>query len=787
MERSVAAVILAAGRGTRMKDNSHNKVCFDCAGVPVIRRVIGSMRRAGVGRIVVVVGHMAEDVMEALDGVKGIFYAYQKDRNGSGSAAMIGLRHLAETGYDGPVIISVGDKIVDESILKCFVDLPGKAIYGVQPSGANPKGGRVAFRGGRPYGIYEFADAAMLKVWPEAKEDRRAALVRLGMSESKIDPVLNNADRAAKSRGWFVKDGRGALKLCGETFFADELLDSPYTNLAIYRLDLKEALAALEKCTSENVQGEIYITDTMEYFASKNEATLQVIENSDDKIFTYSTKPELIEISRHFMRSASALKEEGDLRKNVLIDAFIEKYGDKKALVTRAPGRVNILGRHIDHRGGSTNVMAIGRDTMMIAAPRGDRTVNVSNTDPLYPDCSFDIDELTPRDKGADWLSFIESEPVRKLIEKDRGAWYHYVMAAVARFGFSSNVPICGMDIMVDGNIPVAAGLSSSSSIVVASAEAIAALNCLALTDRQFVETCGEGEWFVGTRGGAGDHAAMKYSEAGRVTKLGFKPLCVGKSVPFSKDYAIVVADSNIKSKKSDGSRDKFNEKVASYEISFMLMKKYFPEYDMIELRDAAKIRPYSNIYKMLKRLPEEATREEIKELLPEYGERLERIFANHKDPPKYSLRGVALFGISECARSDACLDFLGRGDYAGLGALMKISHDGDRVTGGYPMRITDEYLIKCAEGNADIALQPGAYGCSIPEIDALCDMLDCTEGVLGSQLIGAGLGGCVAALVEAKHADTVLELLKSQYYDKHTSPISASVYLPGDGSSATF
>ena len=64
----VAAIILAAGRGTRMKDDSHNKVCFDCAGVPVIRRIVLNMRSAGVQQIVVVVGHMAQDVMDALDG-----------------------------------------------------------------------------------------------------------------------------------------------------------------------------------------------------------------------------------------------------------------------------------------------------------------------------------------------------------------------------------------------------------------------------------------------------------------------------------------------------------------------------------------------------------------------------------------------------------------------------------------------------------------------------------------------------------------------------------------------
>ena len=786
MKKSVAAVILAAGRGTRMKDNSHNKVCFDCAGVPVIRRVIAGMRNAGVDKIVVVVGHMAQDVMDALDGISGVFYAYQKVQNGSGSAAMIGLKLLCDMGHDGSVLISVGDKIVDEDILRGFVDLPGKAIYGVQRSGVNPKGGRIAIREGKPYGIYEFADSAMLKVWPEAKENRRAGLCALGMSESKIDSVLKRADETAEYRGWFVKDGRGAIRLCGETFFADELLGSVYTNLAIYKFDLHEALRALKKCSPKNVQGEIYITDTMEYFAKKGEAKLHLVENSEN-ILTYSTKPELIEISRHFMRTASELKTDDDKRRNALLDAFIKKYGDKKAIIARAPGRVNIMGRHIDHRGGNTNVMAIGRDMMLAASPRNDSMVNISNTDPNYRDHSFDINEFMALDGSADWVSFIESEAVRREIEKDRGAWFHYVMAAVARFRFSSKLPLCGMDIMMNGNIPPAAGLSSSSSIVVASAEAVVALNCLNVSDSQFVDMCGEGEWLVGTRGGAGDHAAMKCSEAGRITKLGFKPFRVGNSEQFSKDYAIIVADSNIKSKKAGASKDKFNANVAAYEISFMLMKKYFPEYDMIELRDAAEIRPYSNIYRMLKRLPEEATRAEIRDLLPEYGERLDRIFANHADPSTYSLRGVALFGISECARSGACLDYLEREDYTGLGTLMKISQNGDRVTGDYPLRVTDEYLIKCAKENADIAHQPGAYGCSIREIDELCDMLDATEGVLGSQMLGAGLGGCVAALVKTAYADAVLEKLKKQYYDKNGYPMSAAVYLPESGSTVCF
>ena len=189
----------------------------------------------------------------------------------------------------------------------------------------------------------------------------------------------------------------------------------------------------------------------------------------------------------------------------------------------------------------------------------------------------------------------------------------------------------------------------------------------------------------------------------------------------------------------------------------------------------------------MLLRLPETATREEILELMPENKEKILHIFSSHADPGIYDLRGVALFGISECARSKACLDYLAKGDYEGLGGLMKISHAGDRVTGAFPMRITDEYLEKCAETEADPAKQPGAYGCSIPEIDALCDLLNDTDGVLGSQMLGAGLGGTVAALVEKDKADAVLQKLKNEYYDKHGFSMMADVYLPSGGSEVRY
>ena len=122
--------------------------------------------------------------------------------------------------------------------------------------------------------------------------------------------------------------------------------------------------------------------------------------------------------------------------------------------------------------------------------------------------------------------------------------------------------------------------------------------------------------------------------------------------------------------------------------------------------------------------------------------------------------------------------------NYSLIGEMMKISHNGDRFDGE---RITDELLDRLAEENADFALQSGAYGCSLPQIDEVCDMLNQTPGVLGSQIAGAGLGGCIIALVEKKHAENVIALLDEKYYKKNGYKCSASVYSASNGSSVLF
>lgn len=404
------------------------------------------MRGAGVGRIVAVVGHRAEDVMSCLEGVPDVIYARQAEQRGTGDATLCGLRALHETGYSGKVIVSMGDKIVAPDVLADLV-----------------------------------------------------------LNEKKAAKVLAAAEKGLK---------RACATLCGRTFTADEILATPYANAGLYRFNADAIAGVLEHIGSDNAQGEIYLTDALERFAEEGQAELFEVRDADDML-TYSTRPELRRMSHAFMRPASELLaavESSAMRETLadlygdacaaaaetryarILRGFIGRYGDRRAVIARAPGRVNLMGRHIDHRGGGVNVIAMGFDTVMVAAPRDDHTVSVANIDQSYPDGTFQIEGIIASsgapvaDTTAAWLDFLASPPVAAELEQTRGSWINYVKAAILRFRFAADIPLCGMDIMADGNIPPAAGLSSSSSIVVTAAEAVTVLNCLNVDPRRFAE-----------------------------------------------------------------------------------------------------------------------------------------------------------------------------------------------------------------------------------------------------------------------------------------------------------
>ncbi|MBN1805055.1 MAG: hypothetical protein JW837_07380 [Sedimentisphaerales bacterium] len=494
------------------------------------------------------------------------------------------------------------------------------------------------------------------------------------------------------------------------------------------------------------------------------------------------------------------------------LEEFTKRYNpDSNVIIVRSTGRVNLLGMHIDHRGGSVNPVCV-KEMWLVVEPRDDDRVLLKNVDSnKFPDEQFRISDcLAVGEKIRDWDTWCYQE-FEKRKNNSSVTWSNYIRAAVLYLQHLNTddkgvftPAIKGMNMMVYGDIPVAAGLSSSSALVMGAAETTIRLNSLDIRTIDFVEHWGFAEWYVGTRGGCSDHAAIMSGKPGTILHITAYPMTV-ENAALPNGYSFVLANSNIEARKQAGARDVFNSRVAAYVFGLMMMRQNFPRYaDKIErLRD---INPRTlgidevQIYRMIKSLPDCVGRDDILEILAQHEQKVHRVFRSHAEPEQgYCIRQVCLYGIAECIRADMVPRCLRTGDMKTFGELMSVSHDGDRVTkvvdgqriptdNSYPDRRIDA-LINDLESGDEIRIeqarlwrQGGGYNASLPEIDTLVDIALNTPGCLGAGLVGAGMGGGIVAVVEDKNTQKLIENMDEQYYRPRNLPLGAEIITPVGG-----
>lgn len=797
-----ACVILAGGRGKRMASTHQHKVCFPVAGRAAIVRAIETYKKAGISRFVVVVGQMAEQVIATVSAVyPEVSFVYQSEPRGTGHAAQIAIEALAAQKFDGAVLLTMGDKVVRPAIvhqlLEAYRGSDAEMVFATLPGSAESEGGRVVSdKTGRVLGIIESADLKRL---------RRRKRQKLFGGKVSLDQI----ESAPVNAGMFVAR------------FAP----------------LREALSQLR---SNNAQGELYLTDTVELMVSHSRVTTLDVPNAED-IMAFNTPEELMaiekvirlrekpprvragrkRISSRQLRSVKAwlklatsqpsewrnalkriygdesLMEErrGEIIR--LLNAFGTRYGtDRMVVLGRAPGRLNLMGRHVDHRGGCVNVLAISREVMMVSSPREDDTVSLANLDKrAFPDRAFQISQRLRETSWADWIDFIESSTVREVLEAARGDWSHYAQAAMLRLQHEcSDFALRGMDCMVSGNIPIGSGLSSSSALVVGFAQAAIAINGLHVQPADFIDLCGEGEWFVGSRGGSADHAAISEGRRGYVSTIGFFPFRRMGETALPADWRFVIAYSGNRAVKSAGARDVFNQRVACYNLAERYLRRHWPAAAGAErLRDLLPEKlgvKNSELYRAVMRLPKSCHRAGLKRLFgPQSQEELTRFLSSHNDVGPYDLRGATLYGLSEIARSEQFPRLLKERNWESVERFIRTSHDGDRVSlhdGGavkpYRSGIGDALLTRLSQQDADLTDQCGRYACSTEPIDAVVDIANTVEGVIGAQLAGAGLGGCAMILVRQRGLETLLRRLRGEFYRPRKIPFAAYVCQPVAG-----
>jgi galactokinase len=219
--------------------------------------------------------------------------------------------------------------------------------------------------------------------------------------------------------------------------------------------------------------------------------------------------------------------------KTKLLSAFDAHFGGAPDFITRAPGRVNLIGEHTDYNDGFVLPMAIGCETMVAARARADGNVRL---------CAVDL--------GNAVSSFTVNDPI---LADGQSPWSNYVRG-VADSLQRGGLALSGADIAIAGNVPRGAGLSSSASLEVATGLAFAALAGKPDYDRTALALAGQRaeHLFAGCNCGIMDQLVSAHGVAGHATLIDCRSLDVSL-VPLPDDVAIMIVHSAIERGLVDG------------------------------------------------------------------------------------------------------------------------------------------------------------------------------------------------------------------------------------------
>jgi galactokinase len=208
-----------------------------------------------------------------------------------------------------------------------------------------------------------------------------------------------------------------------------------------------------------------------------------------------------------------------------LITQFESRFGARPGFLARAPGRVNLIGEHTDYNGGFVLPIAIDRDVVLVGAPRADRRVRLHSAD-FGQRSEFALDDVA-HDPAAAWSNYA------------RG-----VAAALQGAGQALH----GFDAVLQGDVPIASGLSSSAATEMATIMAFNAAGAargepLQLDGARAARLAQQAEnQFVGVNCGIMDQFISSLGKAGHALLIDCRSLDY-QLVPMPKGATVLVVD----------------------------------------------------------------------------------------------------------------------------------------------------------------------------------------------------------------------------------------------------
>jgi galactokinase len=400
------------------------------------------------------------------------------------------------------------------------------------------------------------------------------------------------------------------------------------------------------------------------------------------------------------------------------ITRFSEHFGAGPTHFCRAPGRVNLIGEHTDYNGLPVFPMALQREIVVIFRPRSDSQVRIVNRDSEFEPQDFHLStEITPDAPGS-WGNYLRA-PCQALARK-----------------FDD---LRGMDALVSSTLPVAAGLSSSSALVIATGRALLHVNRLELPPLELAEEMAQAERYTGTQGGGMDQAISLAAKAGHASRIEFDPLRTFDT-PVPPGWRFVVAHTLVRAEKSGPAQAAYNQRRRECQEAlhqFWALTEggeLLPsgaEWDAGPPGETGRGSGTANgltYASLIERVP-------LEELIGMADGSLE-------NPLNRRFRHV----VTEAVRVYEAEKAMQRADLLTFGILMDASHESLR----------SEYEV------------------SSSELDTLAELAR-EGGAAGARLTGAGFGGCIVALAGEDQTDAVLWSLEDGYFRRRYPEVPLS------------
>ncbi len=293
---------------------------------------------------------------------------------------------------------------------------------------------------------------------------------------------------------------------------------------------------------------------------------------------------------------------------------FTKIYGVKSDATFFAPGRINLIGEHIDYNGGFVFPCALDFGTVGLVKIRNDNKINFASTN-FDLKVNSDLKDLK-FEKAADWANYPKG-----------------VMKVMLDHGYD----VKGMDILVSGNIPNAAGLSSSASLEVLTGVMVNNLfnnDKIDMIDIVKMSQQAEND-FVGVNCGIMDQFAIGMGKKAKAILLNCETLKYEYADVKLLDYAIVIMNTN---KRRALNESKYNERRSECEKALEIIRK---------------VKDVKNIC----------------ELKPEEFDKMENLFTDEK------IKNRAKHSVYENARVISAFNCLNSGQLIEFGRLLIESH----------------------------------------------------------------------------------------------------------------